>query len=112
MCKIWGSNNDVAEDMFVWEIMLCWFVNSYDILKDQAHFQGPAVTEEQLSGTMLVYHIGMHCMSMKMRGLLSFGMSVTVYQLAQRNIPQDFILHILIVLVISQLDLSVCLRHV
>jgi len=54
----------------------------------------------------------MHCLSMKMRGLLSFGVSVTVYQLTQHNIPQDFILHILIVLVILQLDLSVCLRHV
>lgn len=48
MCKMWGSDNDVAEDTFVWEIMLCWFINSYDILKDQAHIQGQAIKEEQL----------------------------------------------------------------
>jgi hypothetical protein len=90
MCKIWGSNNYVAKDTFIWEIMLCWFINSYDTLKDQAHIQGQAVKEEHLSGTVLVYHIGMHCLSLKTRGLLSFGMSVTIYQLAQRNIPQDY----------------------
>jgi hypothetical protein len=71
-------------------------------LKDEAHIQGQAVKEEQLSGTMLVYRIGIYCLSMKTRGLLFFGMSVTIYQLAQHNIPQDFILHIH---VISQLDL-------
>jgi len=81
-------------------------VNSYDILK------GQAVKEEQLSGTVLIYRIGMRCLSLKMRGLLSFGMSVIIYQLAQHNIPQDFILHIHIVLIISQLDLSVYLCHV
>lgn len=112
MCKIWGSNNYVAEDTCIWEIMLCWFINSYDILKDQAHIQGKAVKEEQLRWTMLVYRIGMHCLSMKTRGLLSFGMSVTIYQPAQHNIPQDFILLIHIVFVISQLDLSVYLCHV
>jgi len=81
-------------------------------LKDQAHIQGQAVKEEQLNGTMLVYRIGMHCLSMKTRVLYSFGMSVTMHQLEQHNIPQDFILHIHTLLVISQLDLSVYLCYV
>jgi len=70
------------------------------------------VKQLKKSSWLLVYHIGMHCLPMMTRSLLTFALSVIIYQLAHHNIPQDFILHIHIMLVIP-VSLSVpCVTYV
>jgi hypothetical protein len=75
---------------------LCWFINSYDILKDQVHILGQAVKEGQLSGTVWYALLVCEVESYALLCCVSNNLSTsTAY------IPQDFILHIHIVLVIS-----------